>query len=81
MKNTLARVVGKFKSHLEAKKNTVMAAVKFDRRRQLQGETFDSFVTDLKLLARGLDMTETKKLIRNVQITRRTSAATLLGEK
>ena len=42
-----------------------MAAVKFDRRRQLQGETFDSFVTDLKLLARGLDMTETNKLIRN----------------
>ena len=29
-----------------------MAAVKFDRRRQLQGETFDSFVTGLKLLAR-----------------------------
>ena len=42
-----------------------MAAVKFDRRRQLQGETFDSFVTDLKLLARGLNMTETNKLIRN----------------
>ena len=42
-----------------------MAAVKFDRRRQLPGETFDSFVTDLKLLARGLDTTETEKLIRN----------------
>ncbi|KAL9953968.1 hypothetical protein ACROYT_G041452 [Oculina patagonica] len=42
-----------------------MAAVKFDRRRQLQGETFDSFATDLKLLARGLDKTETNKLIRN----------------
>ena len=38
---------------------------KFDRRRQLQGETFDSFVIDLKLLARGLDMTEWNKLIRN----------------
>ena len=42
-----------------------MAAVKFDRRRQLQGEMFDSFVTVLKLLARGLDMTEANKLIRN----------------
>ena len=42
-----------------------MAAVKFDWRRQLQGETFDSFVTDPKLLARGLDITETEKLIRN----------------
>ena len=64
-KDILVRVVGKFKAHLEAKKNPIMAAVKFDRRRQLQGETFDSFVTDLKLLARGLDMTETNKLIRN----------------
>ena len=59
------RVAGKFKAHVEAKKNPIMAAVKFDRRRQLPGETFDSFVTDLKLLARGLDTTETEKLIRN----------------
>ena len=64
-KDILERVAGKFKAHLEAKKNPIMAAVKFDRRRQLQGETFHSFVTDLKLLARGLDMTETDKLIRN----------------
>ena len=42
-----------------------MAAVKFYRRRQLPGETLDSFVSDLKLLARGLDITETEKLIRN----------------
>ena len=64
-KDILERVAGKFKAHLEAKKNPITAAVKFDRRRQLQRETFDSFVTDLKLLARGLDMTETDKLIRN----------------
>ena len=64
-KDILERVAGKFKAHLEAKKNPIMAAVKFDPRRQLQGKTFDSFVTDLKLLARGLDMTETNKLIRN----------------
>ncbi|PFX14384.1 Transposon Tf2-9 polyprotein [Stylophora pistillata] len=37
-----------------------------NRRRQLQGETFDSFVADLKLLACGLDMTVSNKLIRNV---------------
>ena len=30
-----------------------------------KGETFDSFVTDLKLLALGLDMTESDKLIQN----------------
>ena len=64
-RDILERVADKFKAHLEAKKNPIMAAVKFDRRRQLQGETFDSFVTDLKLLARGLNMTETNKLIRN----------------
>ena len=64
-RDILERVAEKFKAHLEAKKNPIMAAVKFDRRRQLHGETFDSFVTDLKVLARGLDMTETNKLIRN----------------
>ena len=31
-------------AHVEAKKNLIVAAVKFDRRRQLPGETFDSFV-------------------------------------
>ena len=64
-KEILERVAGKFKANVEAKKNPIMVAVKFDRRRQLPGETFDSFVTDPKLLARGLDITETEKLIRN----------------
>ena len=40
-RDILERVADKFKAHLEAKKNPIMAAVKFDRRRQLQGETFD----------------------------------------
>jgi len=64
-KDILQRVVRKFKAHLKAKKNPIMAAVKFDRRRQLQGETFDSFLTDLKLLAHGLDMTESNKKVKN----------------
>ena len=64
-KEILERVARKFKAYVDAKKNPIMAAVKFDRRRQLPGETFDSFVTYLKLLARGLDITETEKLIRN----------------
>ena len=38
-KDLLQRVVGKFKAHLETKKNPIMAAVKFDQRCQLQGET------------------------------------------
>ena len=49
-KDILERVGGKFKAHLEAKKNLLMTVVKLDRRRELQGETFDFFVTDLKLL-------------------------------
>ena len=61
----LERVAGKFKAHLEAKKNPFMAAVKFNRRRKQQGESFDRLVTDFKLFARGLDITETDKLIRN----------------
>ncbi|CAB4025223.1 Hypothetical predicted protein, partial [Paramuricea clavata] len=35
------------------------------QRCQKQGETFDDFLTDLKLFARGLDIEETVKLIRN----------------
>ncbi len=64
-KDVLDRVVAKFKEQLASKKNPIMAAVRFDRRRQQQGESFDTFVTDLKLLARGLDIKETDKLIRN----------------
>ncbi|CAB4027033.1 Hypothetical predicted protein [Paramuricea clavata] len=45
--------------------NTQQVTVQFDRRCQKQGETFDDFVTDLKLLARGLDIEQTDKLIRN----------------
>lgn len=62
-KDILKRVAGNFNVYLEAKKNPIIVAVKFDRIGQLQGEMFDSFVTDLKLLARGLDMTESDKLI------------------
>ena len=64
-KDILQRVAGKFKVQLEAKKSQIMAAVKLDWGRQLQVNMFDSFVTDLRLLARGLSMTEKDKLIRN----------------
>ena len=64
-KEILKRVPGKYKAHIAAKKNPIMAAVQFDRRCQLPGETFDSFVTDLKLLAWVLAVTETEKLIWN----------------
>jgi hypothetical protein len=64
-KNILEKVAGKFKEQLESKRNPIMAAVLFDRRRQQVGESFNDFVTDLKLLARGLGLKDTDKLIRN----------------
>jgi len=38
-RDSTERAAGNFKAHFEAKKNPIMAVVKFDRRRQLQGET------------------------------------------
>ena len=64
-KDILNKVAAKFKEQLASKKNPIMAAVQFDRKHQKQGETFDDFVTDLKLLPRRLDINETDKLIRN----------------
>ena len=40
-----------------------MAAAKFDRRRQLQGETFDSVVIDLNLNMLELDQTWKMELV------------------
>ena len=64
-KDVLEHVAKKVKTYLETKKNPIMVPVMFDRRPQQSGESFDAFVTDLKLLARGLDMAETNKLICN----------------
>ena len=58
-------VVEKFRAHVESKRNPIRAAFVFDKRIQRPGESFDDFVTDLQLLARGLDIAETEKLIRN----------------
>jgi len=45
-KDVLERVAGKFKAHLEAKMNPINV---------WEWEMFDSFITDLQLLVRGLD--------------------------
>ena len=80
-KDILERVAEKFKTHLKVKKKPITAAVQFDRRRQQPGETFDTFVTDLKLLARRLDIAERDRQINLqcncVQITERTGWATM----
>jgi len=64
-KDVLDSVVGKFKANLEGTRNPILAAVNLDRRHQRTGESFDDFVTDLILLARGLDIGDSEKLIRN----------------
>lgn len=66
-KDILAEVVKRFKAVVEGKKNPILAAVTMDRRVQKPNETFDDFVTDLKLLARDLDFNneDCQKLIRN----------------
>lgn len=64
-KDVLGELVKIFKNHVESKKNPIMSAVLFDRRKQRPEESFDDFVTDLKLLSRGLGLTETELLIRN----------------
>jgi hypothetical protein len=64
-KDNLESVVKKFKDHVEAKKNPIRAAIVFDKRAQQPNEPFDDFVTSLILLARGMDITESEKLIHN----------------
>ena len=64
-KDILERVAGKFKTYLEAKKKNIMAAVQFNRRRQQSGESFDTFVAIIKLLAMRLYIAESDKLIHN----------------
>jgi len=64
-KDVLESVAGKFREQLQSKRNPIMAAVLFDRRRQQPGESFNDFVTDLKILVKGLSLQESDKLVRN----------------
>ena len=61
-------VMLKFKAHVEGKRNPIRAALLFDQRKQRSGETFNTFVTDLKLLVKGIDIEDQAvrdKLVRN----------------
>lgn len=44
-------VLKKFEQYCAPRKNHIMAALKFNERRQGDNESFDSFVTDLKIVA------------------------------
>ena len=54
--DVLEHVAKKVKTYLVAKKKTIMAADKFDLRRQQSGESLDALVINLKLIERELDM-------------------------
>lgn len=46
---------GKFESYVEPKANPIFARYKFHQRVQMEGESFDHFVTDLRLIIKDCD--------------------------
>ena len=51
-------------ARLEKRKN-IMAALKFDERRQGESESFESFVTDLKILVKDCGYQEEARMVRD----------------
>ena len=51
-KAKLAVVVKKCEEYCAPRKNNIMAALNFNERRQADGESFYSYVTDLKILVK-----------------------------
>ena len=47
-----------------------MAALKFNERRQTDGESFDSFVTDLKILVKDCGYQEEERMVRDAIVFR-----------
>ena len=47
-----------------------MAALKFNERRQADGESFDSFVTDLKILVKDCGYQEEERMVRDAIVFR-----------
>ena len=52
------------------KKKHIMAALKFNERRQGDNESFDSFVTDLKILVRDCGYQEEERMVRSAIVFR-----------
>ena len=55
----------KFEAYVTPKSNEVFARYKFHERTQAEGEPFENFVTDLKLLAKDCNFAENDKMIRD----------------
>ena len=66
----LAVVVKKYEEYCAPRKNHIMAALKFNERRQADGESFDSFVTDLKILVKDCGYQEEERMVRDAIVFR-----------
>lgn len=56
-------VLQKFEDYVLPQRNKRIARFQFNRRSQLDGETFDNFVKDLRLLAMECDFTDSDDLL------------------
>ena len=63
-------VVKKFEEYCAPRKNHIMAALKFSERRQGDHESFDSFVTDLKILVKDCGYQEEERMVRDAIVFR-----------
>ena len=69
-KAKLAVVVKKYEEYCAPRKNHIMAASKFNECRQADGESFDSFVTDLKILVKDCGYQEEERMVHDAIVFR-----------
>ena len=66
----LTTVMKKFEAYRAPRKNHIMAALKFSERRQADSGSFDSFVTDLKILVKDCGYQEEERMVRDAIVFR-----------
>ena len=63
-------VLKRFEEYCAPRKNHIMAALKFNERRQGDNEGFESFVTDLKILVKDCGYQEEERMVRDAIVFR-----------
>ena len=58
-------VLKKFEDYCTPRKNYIMAALKFNERRQGDNESFESFVTDLRILVKDCGYKDEERMVRD----------------
>lgn len=69
-KDTLIGVYTRFDQYVAPKSNHIRATVAFNRRKQSETETFENFVTDLKILVKDCGFTEEDRMVRDGVVLR-----------